>query len=324
MEARKRRKAIITSHRSGASGSVVPAEHQTTTTSAITTTTTSSTTEPSMDEAATAAALAEASTPLMEAAVIAAVTAVVDALENADNDDTPTTAGTGADDATAVAVDVPMDNITHSSIDDPTEAVACQVETLAADTLEEADEAAETNEPVGGCDPVASEEGATEGNDEARLVHESLSKGNETLDANIEEEPPKPAEHLAEHLGEDDSDSDDSSSDTGKRKGDMVVTTKPNINGKSRKTQICYEPSMPMSKDQLAAWRREARRVRNRESAAASRQRIRSRITELEDEVSDWKDKYNAAMDQLQELQEQQQHAPGHVNNNNAETGTLA
>lgn len=54
---------------------------------------------------------------------------------------------------------------------------------------------------------------------------------------------------------------------------------------KQNRTQVKYNPDIPMSKEQLAAWRREARRVRNRESAAASRQRIRNRISELEDEV---------------------------------------
>lgn len=58
-----------------------------------------------------------------------------------------------------------------------------------------------------------------------------------------------------------------------------------------------------MNKDQLAAWRREARRVRNRESAAASRQRIRDRITELEVEVDEWKDKHAAALDRLAQLE---------------------
>jgi hypothetical protein len=58
-----------------------------------------------------------------------------------------------------------------------------------------------------------------------------------------------------------------------------------------------------MAKDQLAAWRKEARRVRNRESAAASRQRIRDRITELEDEICQWKQKYAMAMEQLERLE---------------------
>ena len=70
-----------------------------------------------------------------------------------------------------------------------------------------------------------------------------------------------------------------------------------------RKTQIRYDPEIPMTKEQLAAWRREARRVRNRESAAASRQRIRNRISELETEVDGWKTKYNEAQSRLQELE---------------------
>ena len=71
-----------------------------------------------------------------------------------------------------------------------------------------------------------------------------------------------------------------------------------------KKTQIRYDPEVPMDKDQLAAWRREARRVRNRESAAASRQRIRNRINELEDEVGQWKAKYSQAMERLSSLQQ--------------------
>ena len=71
-----------------------------------------------------------------------------------------------------------------------------------------------------------------------------------------------------------------------------------------KKTQIRYDPDVPMSKEQLAAWRREARRVRNRESAAASRQRIRNRIVELEEEVGEWKEKYTLAMQRLQSLEE--------------------
>lgn len=72
---------------------------------------------------------------------------------------------------------------------------------------------------------------------------------------------------------------------------------------KLKKTQIRYDPDVPMNKDQLAAWRREARRVRNRESAAASRQRIRNRISELEDEVGDWKTKYSQAIQRLEALE---------------------
>lgn len=70
-----------------------------------------------------------------------------------------------------------------------------------------------------------------------------------------------------------------------------------------KKTQVRYDPEVPMTKEQLAAWRKEARRVRNRESAAASRQRIRDRITELEGEVGQWKQKYSMAMERLQQLE---------------------
>jgi chromosome segregation ATPase len=66
---------------------------------------------------------------------------------------------------------------------------------------------------------------------------------------------------------------------------------------------ILKPKDVPMDKDQLAAWRREQRRVRNRESAAASRQRIRSRICELEDEVGQWKEKYTEAMQRLEALE---------------------
>jgi hypothetical protein len=87
-----------------------------------------------------------------------------------------------------------------------------------------------------------------------------------------------------------------------KRKVDDSSTTS-SKDDDGKKTQIRYDPEVPMSKEQLAAWRREARRVRNRESAAASRQRIRSRITELEEEVGEWKSKYTQAMERLQRLE---------------------
>ena len=54
-----------------------------------------------------------------------------------------------------------------------------------------------------------------------------------------------------------------------------------------------------MTKEQLTAWRREMRRVRNRESAAASRRKVRDRIEELEDEVDVWKKRYEEAMERL-------------------------
>lgn len=49
-----------------------------------------------------------------------------------------------------------------------------------------------------------------------------------------------------------------------------------------------------MTKVELSDWRKEERRKRNRESAAASRNKTRARIDELEGEVNRWKDAYAA------------------------------
>lgn len=91
------------------------------------------------------------------------------------------------------------------------------------------------------------------------------------------------------------------------------------ITSDKKKTQIRYDPETPMDKDQLATWRREARRVRNRESAAASRQRIRDRISELEDEVNDWKTKYLTVARQLEGLQGAQANGSSSASSNNAD-----
>lgn len=61
---------------------------------------------------------------------------------------------------------------------------------------------------------------------------------------------------------------------------------------KKRPTQMRYDPDVPMTKEEAAAWRREARKIRNRNSAAASRQKTRDRIEELEAEVQSWQEKY--------------------------------
>jgi hypothetical protein len=44
--------------------------------------------------------------------------------------------------------------------------------------------------------------------------------------------------------------------------------------------------------------------VRNRQSAAASREKVRSRITELEAEVAGWKLKYETVMSRIQLLED--------------------
>jgi len=69
------------------------------------------------------------------------------------------------------------------------------------------------------------------------------------------------------------------------------------------KKKARYDPGVPMTKAELREWRKEARRVRNRESAAASRKKTRSRIGELETDLSSMRDKYEAAMQRIAELE---------------------
>lgn len=68
------------------------------------------------------------------------------------------------------------------------------------------------------------------------------------------------------------------------------------------KKQARYVPGVPMSRDELTQWRKEARRVRNRESAAASRAKTRERIEYLEGQVEDLQNKYSAALQCLAEM----------------------
>jgi hypothetical protein len=72
----------------------------------------------------------------------------------------------------------------------------------------------------------------------------------------------------------------------------------------AKKPQMKYDPDVPMTKEEAAAWRREQRRKRNRESAALSRQRQRDRIADLEVEVSEWKTKVESIMDRIKKLEE--------------------
>jgi len=58
-----------------------------------------------------------------------------------------------------------------------------------------------------------------------------------------------------------------------------------------------------MTKEEASAWRKEERRKRNRESAAASRQKTRDRISELEDEVTLWKSKFDEAAQRIANLE---------------------
>lgn len=82
-----------------------------------------------------------------------------------------------------------------------------------------------------------------------------------------------------------------------------VVACKGKVIKSNTKYQNRYEPDVPMTKEQEAAWRKEARRQRNRESAAASRNKVRNRIHELENEVQEWKNKYASLIKRLDLLE---------------------
>mmetsp|Transcript_63365 Transcript_63365/g.74174 ORF Transcript_63365/g.74174 Transcript_63365/m.74174 type:complete len:216 (-) Transcript_63365:1594-2241(-) len=75
--------------------------------------------------------------------------------------------------------------------------------------------------------------------------------------------------------------------------------TLPKTSAIVNKKQVRYDPEVPMTKEEAAAWRKEQRKVRNRESAAASRQKTRDRIEELEAEVESIKAKYASATARL-------------------------
>lgn len=65
------------------------------------------------------------------------------------------------------------------------------------------------------------------------------------------------------------------------------------------KYQNHYAPVIKLTLEEEAEWRREARRKRNRDSAAASRQKTRSKIQDLEQEVQEWKSKYDALFQKM-------------------------
>ncbi len=71
----------------------------------------------------------------------------------------------------------------------------------------------------------------------------------------------------------------------------------------SKKRQKKYLPERPMGADEVKAWRKEARRVRNRQSAAASREKIRNRIVVLESECQAWKTKYEEVMTKIRVIE---------------------
>ena len=60
-----------------------------------------------------------------------------------------------------------------------------------------------------------------------------------------------------------------------------------------------------MSKEELAEWRKQMRKERNRASAAASRLKTQTRIKELEGEVTKWKKSYEDMQEKMMKLQQQ-------------------
>ena len=83
---------------------------------------------------------------------------------------------------------------------------------------------------------------------------------------------------------------------------ESIRKKKPHITG--IKKQSRYDPGVAMTKEELKAWRKEARRVRNRESAAASRKKNREAIDKLEVKVKEVQTKYDAALQYILDLEE--------------------
>mmetsp|Transcript_34206 Transcript_34206/g.80575 ORF Transcript_34206/g.80575 Transcript_34206/m.80575 type:complete len:307 (-) Transcript_34206:745-1665(-) len=90
---------------------------------------------------------------------------------------------------------------------------------------------------------------------------------------------------------------------------ESIKKKKPHITG--IKKQSRYDPGVEMTKEELKAWRKEARRVRNRESAAASRQKNRESIEKLEVKVQGMQTKYDAALRYIMSLEEQLRRSGG-------------
>ncbi|EJK70566.1 hypothetical protein THAOC_08062 [Thalassiosira oceanica] len=100
--------------------------------------------------------------------------------------------------------------------------------------------------------------------------------------------------------------------------GDAVKTKEPELdeNGnpvlytksgaKRKQASNCkaqYNPEVQMTEKQLTQWRREMRRVRNREAAAASRKKVRDRIDDLENRASKWRSRYEDAINRIGEAE---------------------
>ena len=97
-------------------------------------------------------------------------------------------------------------------------------------------------------------------------------------------------------------------SNTTKSKNEFCTTNKVEEEQTSERRQLQkkqnkYIPDRPMSSEEMKAWRKEARRLRNRQSAAASREKIRNRIVVLEAEVENWKSKHELVMEKIRSIE---------------------
>ncbi|EJK66223.1 hypothetical protein THAOC_12873 [Thalassiosira oceanica] len=88
--------------------------------------------------------------------------------------------------------------------------------------------------------------------------------------------------------------------------GTKITTT----TGGAKRQQVQYNPDRAMTKEQLTQWRREMRRVRNRESAAASRKKVRDRIEDLEREVNKWRVRYGDVINRIGDAERQRMGLP--------------
>ena len=96
-----------------------------------------------------------------------------------------------------------------------------------------------------------------------------------------------------------------STSSPQRKKAKLSVDALARIPGVKKQARYvpAVDPGVKMTKEELTLWRKEARRVRNRESAAASRQKTQGRITELEGQVATLTSKYQAALAHIAKLE---------------------
>lgn len=100
---------------------------------------------------------------------------------------------------------------------------------------------------------------------------------------------------------------------TNKRKADVVVSSDDeSLSKKAKKSPLAglpqnyyAPPTANMTPERLQAWRKEQRRERNRQSAAASRQQTKARIAELEGEVLKYKTQYEEMKRRMEGMERQ-------------------